>query len=164
MTNLTPQQILAIPMQDNDAKAKTIYQYLQAISRRVWIESEGFSGKRPFGNSGWEHDLYIALAKAGAIQSEYDEEIEEFTDYDTSTADILINQALDFLENADPLSIQLPPEPTEYWVARLIVESGHEDYGPALWGPFTEKEAKVRLIEKQRLLSKMTYKVLHIPT
>jgi len=30
-------------------------------------EGEGFSGKRPFGNSGWEYDIYAALVGAGFL-------------------------------------------------------------------------------------------------
>ncbi len=32
------------------------------------MEGEGFSGKRPFGNSCWESDLYWPLAKADVIE------------------------------------------------------------------------------------------------
>ena len=59
--------ILDIEMQPNDDGAKTIGEYLIALARNVWIEGEGFSGKRPFGNSGWQWEVYCALAEAGAI-------------------------------------------------------------------------------------------------
>ena len=53
---------------DSDAgDAMTVRQYLHALLRAVWEDQEGFSGKRPFGNSGWEHDLYGPLAKAGFV-------------------------------------------------------------------------------------------------
>ena len=45
----------------------TVRQYLHELMRLLWDEQDGFSGKRPFGNSGWEHDLYTPLAKAGFI-------------------------------------------------------------------------------------------------
>lgn len=66
--------ILEIPMQENDAKAKTIADYLRALLRQLWEEGESFSGKRPFGNSGWDHDLYVALVKAKAVKGELDED------------------------------------------------------------------------------------------
>ena len=45
----------------------TVRQYLHELLRTLWEEQECFSGKRPFGNSGWDHDLYGPLAKAGLI-------------------------------------------------------------------------------------------------
>lgn len=66
--------ILDIKMQDNDAGAATIGDYLVALTRRLWIEEEGFSSKRPFGNSGWKWEVYISLAVAGIIESKYDDD------------------------------------------------------------------------------------------
>lgn len=45
----------------------TVRQYLHMLMRELWDEQESFSGKRPFGNSDWEFDLYMPLAKAGYI-------------------------------------------------------------------------------------------------
>jgi hypothetical protein len=45
----------------------TVRQYLHEIFRLVWDSPESFDGKRPFGNSGWEYDLYFPLARAGFI-------------------------------------------------------------------------------------------------
>ena len=64
--------ILDIAMQENDAGAKTIRHYLHKLLKTLWQEGEDFSGKRPFGNSGWEYDLYIALCRAKAITGEID--------------------------------------------------------------------------------------------
>lgn len=64
--------ILNIPMPKNDSGAKTIGGYLIALLERVWEEGEGFSGKRPFGNSGWDHDIYAALVKAEAVKGKID--------------------------------------------------------------------------------------------
>jgi hypothetical protein len=38
----------------------------------VWDEGESFSGKRPFGNSDWEYDLYVPLIQAGFIEGKLD--------------------------------------------------------------------------------------------
>lgn len=65
---MDPREVLLLPMQGNDAGAATIGGYLQALLRELWEKEEGFSGKRPFGNSGWSHDLYIPLIKAGAVE------------------------------------------------------------------------------------------------
>lgn len=64
--------ILELPMAENDAKAKTVRDYLKALLSTLWTEDEGFSGKRPFGNSGWKYDLYAPLVKAGAVVGKLD--------------------------------------------------------------------------------------------
>ena len=45
----------------------TIRDYLRTLLMTVWEENESFSGKRPFGNIGWDYDIPIALAKAGFV-------------------------------------------------------------------------------------------------
>lgn len=68
----TGREILDLPMQQNDAGADTIEEYLATLLLAVWDQKEGFSGKRPFGNSGWELDLHIPLVKAGFIDGSLD--------------------------------------------------------------------------------------------
>ncbi len=60
--------ILDLPMQKNDAGADTIGNYLKELLSSLWEEGEGFSGKRPFGNSNWELELYHALVLHGIIK------------------------------------------------------------------------------------------------
>lgn len=45
----------------------TVRGYFRDLMTELWEQQEGFSGKRPFGNSGWEWDLYVPLAKAKFI-------------------------------------------------------------------------------------------------
>lgn len=52
-------------MQENDSGAYTVKGYLKALLIAVWDEGESFSGKRPFGNSGWDYDILTALVDAG---------------------------------------------------------------------------------------------------
>lgn len=85
--------ILDLPMDDNDAKAKTIRDYLKALLTRLWSEEEGFSGKRPFGNSGWTWDVYRALVKGGAIKGKIDSE-GDLVEHDQDAADKLILDAI----------------------------------------------------------------------
>jgi hypothetical protein len=96
---LTGKDILKIKMVDNDAGAKTIREYLVSLIYQLWVEGEGFSGKRPFGNSGWEYELYNSLAAADAIKVTYfpleeDEVTLEIEDMDTKAADKLIKLAI----------------------------------------------------------------------
>ena len=51
-----------------------IREYLRRLLTTLWEELDGFSGKRPFGNSCWEVDLYRALAGAGAIDAPLNED------------------------------------------------------------------------------------------
>ena len=66
-------KLIDIPMAENDAEAKTIGEYLKKLFCELWGEGEGFSAKRPFGNSGWQYDIYAALIKAGVVDGELDE-------------------------------------------------------------------------------------------
>ena len=90
------EQVLACPMQDNDADAATIRDYLISLVAEVWSEGEGFSGKRPFGDSGWEYEIYVALLKAGMVDGELDEDgyVEEV---DEPAANKLIADAIESL-------------------------------------------------------------------
>lgn len=88
--------ILDIPMQNNDASASTIRDYLKALLYTLYNEGEGFSGKRPFGNSSWEFELYIALVKAGAVKGSLTEDGYLDT-VNTEEADNLIFKAIESL-------------------------------------------------------------------
>ena len=63
-------QILDLPMSDNDAGAKTVREYLQHLLLTLWQKRDGFNGKKPFGNSGWEYDIYRALVQAGLMHED----------------------------------------------------------------------------------------------
>ena len=52
----------------------SIREYLAELLLTLWSEGESFSGKRPFGNSGWESDLFVPLIKAGVVSGELDED------------------------------------------------------------------------------------------
>lgn len=41
----------------------TLDTYLKELLKAIWLEGEGFSGKRPFGNSGWQWDINSALVQ-----------------------------------------------------------------------------------------------------
>ena len=52
----------------------TIGGYFELLLSTLFQETECFNGKRPFGNSGWEYDLYKPLIKAGAMPGTIDED------------------------------------------------------------------------------------------
>lgn len=65
--------VLDLPLRGNIEGATTIREYLCNLLLTLWDEGEGFSGKRPFGNSGWDYDLLEPLLKAGLIEGKFDE-------------------------------------------------------------------------------------------
>lgn len=69
---ITTDQVKATPMRENYAEASTVLDYLLRLLEQVRVQGEGFSGKRPFGNSSWEYGLYRVTADKlilGAIRS-----------------------------------------------------------------------------------------------
>lgn len=92
----SPHEVLALPMEDNDSGADTVRGYLLALLAELWKHGEGFSGKRPFGNSGWETDLYHPLVKAGYISGTLDED-GYLDDYDDAGGAWLIAAAIEAL-------------------------------------------------------------------
>lgn len=64
---------LAAPI-DYENGLGTVRGYLRDLLHTLWVEDEGFSGKRPFGNSGWKLRVYEALVKAGVLEGELDED------------------------------------------------------------------------------------------
>jgi hypothetical protein len=93
----TPQDVLSLPLpQPNDADAATVRDYLIALLHEVWREEEGFSGKRPFGNSSWQFDLYVPMARARWIELTLDEDgyIDDFPIEARHRADSLIYAAI----------------------------------------------------------------------
>ena len=75
---------------DPDAAGQTLAQYLRTLLETLWREGEEFSGKRPYGNSGWQYDVYKALIKAGLVKGWLDEENYYVDDVDTEQADALV--------------------------------------------------------------------------
>ena len=56
----------------------TIRQYFKLMLRTLFTQAEGFSGKRPLGNSSWYWELSHPLIKAGCIDEDDDEQYDEF--------------------------------------------------------------------------------------
>ena len=72
----TDKQILeaAAAVVDGDNGGQTLEEYLKALLTALWYEEEGFSGKRPFGNGGWQFDVYAALVRAKLIDGKIGED------------------------------------------------------------------------------------------
>ncbi|MFD3594372.1 hypothetical protein ACFWU5_16735 [Nocardia sp. NPDC058640] len=95
---MTPAEILNLPLEDSDSGADTIRGYLIALLDVLWQQKEGFGGKRPFGNSGWQWDLYEALGRGGVVPMTLDE-YGFIEDIDNRKCDALIASAINALES-----------------------------------------------------------------
>lgn len=95
--------ILDLKMQQNTAEAKTVKEYLKKLLECIWLEGESFSSKRPFGESGWQYELYEVIVANKLVDIEYFEEIdpdemwENIRDFDSKQADRLILDAINSL-------------------------------------------------------------------
>jgi hypothetical protein len=93
MTNINLTEVLDLNIGPNDSDADTVRGYLTELLLTVWQEGEGFSGKRPFGNSSWEYELYTPLVKAGFVTGVLDGDGDLDT-FDRAAADALIADAI----------------------------------------------------------------------
>jgi hypothetical protein len=62
--------VLDHPLPRNDSGGRTVRGYLVELLARLWERGESFSGKHPFGNSGWEDELVAPLVASGAARDE----------------------------------------------------------------------------------------------
>jgi len=75
----------------------TIRSYLIRLLSDVWKDGEGFDGKRPFGNSGWESDLITPLVRAGLVGGKIDVEDGYLEESDDEAAEKLIADTITYL-------------------------------------------------------------------
>lgn len=70
----TPAEVLATAMDPkrNDARATTVRGFLVALLRLLWEYGESFSGKRPWGNSGWQYAVHDAVLGVNASSVDAD--------------------------------------------------------------------------------------------
>jgi hypothetical protein len=67
----------------------TIGDFLIELLATLWTKKDQFSGKRPFGKSSWEYDLYSALVENNIVKGKFDE-LGYIEDVDISLADKII--------------------------------------------------------------------------
>jgi hypothetical protein len=79
---------------DSDAGNNiTVRDYLRSLLETLWYEKDGFSGKRPFGNSGWHYELISPLIKHGYLKGELDED-DCVNSYDSKEANAFVKQLI----------------------------------------------------------------------
>lgn len=67
------EQVLAVKLPPNDAGASNVAHYLLFLAEGVYRWNEDFSGKRPFGNSSWWHEIETPVAEEFGLDEESDE-------------------------------------------------------------------------------------------
>lgn len=91
---MTNNEILNLTIDNYDfPEDMTIKGYLEELLITLWKEGEQFSGKRPFGNGGWEHDLYRPLVNNNVIEGSINK-YNELNDFDYKKADKLIEELI----------------------------------------------------------------------
>lgn len=86
---MTNKEILELKFESSDlGKEISIKDFFKELLTTLFKEGECFSGKRPFGNSGWNYDLRVCLAKNGVIEGKCFQygDLEDW-DYDSKEAD-----------------------------------------------------------------------------
>lgn len=85
---------LQLPTQGGPREGAPVGEYLGSLLHMVWEFGEGFDGKRPFGDSGWQWEIYEVLLRAGLIPGTLtaDGWAEEF---DRAAGDALITRCVD---------------------------------------------------------------------
>jgi len=72
---MTNKEILKLKFKSGDLnRTVTVGNFFTELLKALWIEGESFSGKRPFGNSGWDGDLIVCFIKNDIIKCELDED------------------------------------------------------------------------------------------
>jgi len=85
--------ILKLPMR-NDCGPVTIGETLRAMLRNLIIEGEGFSGKRPLGDSDWYAQFAIALIDGQVVEGIVDSDGEP-SEYDWKKVDKALLKAVE---------------------------------------------------------------------
>lgn len=75
-------------------KKITIREYAKELVCKLIEEGEGFSSKRPFGNSSWDFDMFKILLQHGYVGGTYDEDNDEIVEIDPNAAAKVITNAI----------------------------------------------------------------------
>lgn len=91
--------ILDNTLVERGTEKQTLRCYLISLAQKCWEEGESFSGKRPFGSSGWHAEVYKALAKRGLIVV-YRNSEGEWTDFDEVHGNKIIEVCFNYLKES----------------------------------------------------------------
>jgi hypothetical protein len=85
---------LEVRFDSNAGTGLSVRDYLWRLLSDVWEDKDLFSGKRPFGNSGWESDLYKPLAQAGFIDATVQDHVVRMTPEQSRLAHAYVKQLI----------------------------------------------------------------------
>ena len=112
---------------------ETVREYLYQLLLKMWNEKEGFDGKRPFGSSGWEHDIYKALIDGEYIGGRFSDD-GELSGFNESEADEFVQSMIRCIFYPESKNARLsevkatidgvdtPPSNDEAWLAVPLTE------------------------------------------
>lgn len=84
----------------NGNDPRTVRNYLKDLIKQLWLQGSDFSSKRPFGDSSWQQDVYLAMVKESIIDGEIDTD-DELVSFDVFKSDELILRAIDYIWATD---------------------------------------------------------------
>lgn len=96
-SNIDIDEVLAFTYDKWDLGKCSIRHYLVELGQRCWTENEGFSGKRPFGTSGWRWDVFGALV-AGSFVDRIVEDDGSVLECDELAAETLLTKCFKRLQ------------------------------------------------------------------
>lgn len=86
--------VLDIKFKSSDLnKTVTLREYCKLLLCTLWEEGEGFSGKRPLGNSGWDFEVFRELVEKGYVKGTLGED-EDLIEVDPNAAAKVITDAI----------------------------------------------------------------------
>lgn len=99
---MTAAEALNISFESRDLyRELTIRDYMKELLSTLFREGESFSGKRPFGNSGWEYDIIEPLVRAGVVRGSFYEaeegEVPELDEYDRASFERVVTEMIQAL-------------------------------------------------------------------
>jgi hypothetical protein len=105
---MTPKEALDLAFFSQDLyEVLTIRKYFKTLLRTLWEEGEGFSGKRPLGNSGWQYDLEIPLIAAGLLEGTLEVTGEDGNPADYDPDDRYLDVSADCRGDLDAIVLKL---------------------------------------------------------
>lgn len=93
------QKVLLLKFHSTDLdRDVTVKEFFVELLTTLFRKKECFSGKRPFGNSGWDYDLAVCFVKnkviPGSIEDLGDGDFDcdyEYSDFDNAILDLIKN-------------------------------------------------------------------------
>lgn len=69
-TTANYRQILNCPHKNDNGTSTTVGEYLCKLLTKLLTDVEGFDGKKPYGNSGWELEILESLNEYGYLYAQ----------------------------------------------------------------------------------------------